>query len=125
MAIGEAKVLVTTAAFYRRKVAEWRRELPGLEYVLLIDGDGAQSLDGTIDFNATMMQSSFELRLASTGPEDLALREELDIDSMDFLNLVTALSERLKIDIPETDYPRLATFGHAVDYLVQRLGVAT
>ena len=52
------------------------------------------------------------------------LRDELDIDSMDFLNLVTALSERLKIDIPETDYPKLATFGHAVDYLVQRLGVA-
>ena len=52
------------------------------------------------------------------------LRDELDIDSKDFLNLVTALSERLKIDIPETDYPKLATFGHAVDYLVQRLGVA-
>ena len=52
------------------------------------------------------------------------LRDEHDIDSMDFLNLVTALSERLKIDIPETDYPKLATFGHAVDYLVQRLGVA-
>ena len=50
------------------------------------------------------------------------LREELDIDSMDFLNLVTALSERLKIDIPEIDYPKLATLGHAVDYLVQRLG---
>jgi acyl carrier protein len=50
------------------------------------------------------------------------LREELDIDSMDFLNLVTALSERLEIDIPETDYPRFATFGHAIDYLVERLG---
>jgi len=43
---------------------------------------------------------------------------------MDFLNLVTALSERLKIDIPETDYSKLATFSHAVDYLVLRLGVA-
>ena len=53
------------------------------------------------------------------------LREELDIDSMDFLNLVTALAERLMIDIPETDYPKLATLSHAVDYLVQRLGVAT
>jgi acyl carrier protein len=52
------------------------------------------------------------------------LRDELDIDSMDFLNLVTALAERLTIDIPETDYPKLATLGHAVDYLVQRLGVA-
>ncbi len=52
------------------------------------------------------------------------LREDLDIDSMDFLNLVTALSERLKLDIPEIDYPKLATFGHAVDYLAQRLGTA-
>ena len=52
------------------------------------------------------------------------LREDLDIDSMDFLNLVTALSERLKLDIPEIDYPKLATFGRAVDYLAQRLGAA-
>ena len=73
MAIGEAKVLVTTAAFYRRKVAEWRHELPGLEHVLLIDGSGAQSLDRTIDFNAAMAQSSSQSRLAATGPEDLAL----------------------------------------------------
>ena len=50
------------------------------------------------------------------------LRDELDIDSMDFLNLVTALGERLQIDIPEIDYPNLATFGHAVDYLAQRVG---
>jgi acyl carrier protein len=52
------------------------------------------------------------------------LREALDIDSMDFLNLVTALGERLQIDIPEADYPNLATFGHAVDYLARRLGAA-
>jgi acyl carrier protein len=52
------------------------------------------------------------------------LREELDIDSMDFLNLVTGLSERFEIDIPEIDYPKLATLGHAIDYLVQRLGSA-
>jgi acyl carrier protein len=51
---------------------------------------------------------------------DADLREELDIDSMDFLNLVTALGERLQIDIPEIDYPDLATFGQAIDYLTQR-----
>ena len=62
---------------------------------------------------------------ASRLDPDAELREELDINSMDFLNLVTALSERLKIDIPEIDYPKLATFGHAVDYLAQRLGVGT
>jgi acyl carrier protein len=55
---------------------------------------------------------------------DADLREELDIDSIDFLNLVTALGERLQIDIPEIDYPNLATFGHAVDYLAQRVGLA-
>jgi acyl carrier protein len=55
---------------------------------------------------------------------DADLREELDIDSMYFVNLVTALGERLQIDIPEIGYPNLAIFGHAVDYLAQRLGTA-
>ena len=64
-----------------------------------------------------------ETDASQLGP-NAELREELDIDSMDFLNLVTALSERLKIDIPETDYSKLATLSHAVDYLVQRLEVA-
>jgi acyl carrier protein len=45
------------------------------------------------------------------------LREEFDIDSMDFLNLVTALHERLKIEIPESDYPELASLDRAVAYL--------
>lgn len=36
---------------------------------------------------------------------DADLHEELDIDSMDFVNLVTALGERLQIDIPEIGYP--------------------
>ena len=73
MAIGEAKVLVTTAAFYRRKVADWRHELPGLEHVLLIDGTEASPSNGTIDFNAAMARSRSELHLAATEPEDLAL----------------------------------------------------
>ena len=56
---------------------------------------------------------------------DLAadLREQLDIDSMDFLNLVTALHERLNLDIPEIDYPDLTTLGHAVEYLARQLDV--
>jgi len=44
-------------------------------------------------------------------------REQTDIDSMDFLNLVTALHKRLAIDIPEADYPRLATLQGAIDYI--------
>lgn len=45
------------------------------------------------------------------------LREEFDIDSMDFLNLVMALHERLGIEIPESDYPELASLDSAVAYL--------
>jgi acetyl-CoA synthetase len=73
MAIGEAKVLVTTAAFYRRKVADWRYELPGLQHVLLFDRGAAQGVDGTINFHEAMARSSAGQHLAATGPEDLAL----------------------------------------------------
>ncbi len=45
------------------------------------------------------------------------LREEFDIDSMDFLNLVTALGKRFKTAMPEADYPRMATFNAMIAYL--------
>jgi acyl carrier protein len=48
------------------------------------------------------------------------LREALDIDSMDFLNFVTAIHHRLGIDIPELDYPKLATLDGAIAYLESR-----
>ncbi len=52
------------------------------------------------------------------------LRAALAIDSMDFLNFVTALHETLKLDIPEADYPMLMTLDGAVGYLVGKLKVA-
>ncbi|HME27777.1 MAG TPA: acyl carrier protein [Acetobacteraceae bacterium] len=45
------------------------------------------------------------------------LRDELDLDSMDFLNFVAALHERAKVNIPEADYPKLFTLDGAVTYL--------
>ncbi|MEX1661886.1 acyl carrier protein [Thioclava sp. 15-R06ZXC-3] len=45
------------------------------------------------------------------------IQEDLELDSMDVLNLVTALHERTGVDIPETDYPRIATVALAVEYL--------
>jgi acyl carrier protein len=45
------------------------------------------------------------------------LRDELDLDSMDFLNFIAALHERTKIAIPEMDYPKLFTLDGAVAYL--------
>jgi acyl carrier protein len=50
------------------------------------------------------------------------LREAMDIDSMDFLNFITALHRRLGIDIPEIDYPKLVTLDGAITYLRAKLG---
>lgn len=50
-------------------------------------------------------------------PGKAQLRDELDLDSMDFLNFITALHERTQVDIPEADYPKLFTLDGAVGYL--------
>ncbi len=49
------------------------------------------------------------------------LHDELDIDSMDFLNFIIALHKSLKIEIPESDYPEFATLNGAVDYLLRKV----
>jgi len=50
---------------------------------------------------------------------DIDLVEQLDIDSMDFLNVIVAINERTGIEIPERDYPKLSTVNDAVSYLAQ------
>lgn len=47
-------------------------------------------------------------------------RDQLDIDSMDFLNFVIALHEELGVDIPETDYPKLSSLAGSVSYLAEK-----
>jgi len=47
------------------------------------------------------------------------LREKLDLDSMDFMNLVVALHERTGVDIPEADYGELRTLNGAIAYLAR------
>jgi acyl carrier protein len=49
------------------------------------------------------------------------LRDQVDLDSMDWLNFLVALHERLKVDIPESDYAKLVTLADLVAYLKQRL----
>ena len=48
---------------------------------------------------------------------DAELLEQLDIDSMDFLNIVVEINSRTGIEIPERDYPKLSTLNEAVNYL--------
>lgn len=52
------------------------------------------------------------------------LREELDIDSMDFINFVVALHEAVGVDVPEADYGELSTLEACLSYLARRLGIA-
>jgi acyl carrier protein len=58
--------------------------------------------------------------LITTAP----FQEQLDLDSMDFLNVVSGLSEATGVDIPERDYPKVATLDGCVAYLASRLAGA-
>jgi acyl carrier protein len=56
---------------------------------------------------------------------DVDLREQLDIDSMDFLNFVIGVHEELQVEIPEADYPQLVTLDGLVEYLAPRVPVVS
>jgi acyl carrier protein len=58
-------------------------------------------------------------------PENLdpkaELRNQLDLDSMDFLNFVLGLHKALDVDIPEADYRKLASLDGCVAYLAEKI----
>ena len=47
----------------------------------------------------------------------IRIRDQLDMDSMDFLNFLIALNKDLNVDVPERDYPKLVTLDGLVGYL--------
>jgi acyl carrier protein len=49
--------------------------------------------------------------------DDVPLREQLELDSMDFLDIVMELRKRYRVQIPEDDYMELATMNSTVNYL--------
>ena len=49
-----------------------------------------------------------------------SLREQLDLDSMDFLDIVMELRKRHKVEVPSEDYPKLATLDSCVAYLAPK-----
>ena len=77
----------------------------------------------TDDLRATVLET-----LGGIAPEadltvlkpDVAFREQLDLDSMDLLNFVVALHAAVGVEIPEADYPKLATLDACVEYLAAR-----
>lgn len=54
-------------------------------------------------------------------PPDANLRESLEIDSFDFLNLLIGLHQKLGVEIPESDYGQLNSVGGLTRYLAARL----
>ncbi|MBN2477575.1 MAG: acyl carrier protein [Pirellulales bacterium] len=48
---------------------------------------------------------------------DVPFRDQLELDSMDFLDIVMELRKRYRIQIPEEDYPELASMNSTVEYL--------
>lgn len=52
---------------------------------------------------------------------DRPLRTQVDLDSIDWLNFLLGLHEKLKVDIPEADYARLVSLDDVVSYLQNKL----
>ena len=52
---------------------------------------------------------------------DENLQRSLEIDSFDFLNVLTALNQQLGIEVPESDYGKVDTLEHMADYFAERL----
>lgn len=82
--------------------------------------------------NAAALLTEVKAILKSIAPEvdadalrtDLPLRDQVDLDSMDWLNFLIALHERLHVDIPESDYARLTTLDALTGYLSAKSGCA-
>jgi acyl carrier protein len=79
--------------------------------------------------NAAAIRAGVLAELTRIAPEveegDLVagkpLREQVDLDSMDWLNFIVALHERFKVEIPEADYARLGTLDQVLAYLAERV----
>jgi len=61
-----------------------------------------------------------EADIANLDPAD-RLRNQFDFDSVDFVNFAVALQEQLNVEIPEQDYPRLATLKGCIAYLKSKI----
>jgi acyl carrier protein len=57
----------------------------------------------------------------STLKEDVSFRDQLEMDSMDFLDIVMELRKRYRVQIPEEDYAALASMKSTVEYLEPRM----
>jgi acyl carrier protein len=60
-----------------------------------------------------------EADLTQINPQ-VGFREQLDIDSMDLLNFAIGLKKELGVEVPEADYPKVASLDGCVEYVMER-----
>jgi len=56
----------------------------------------------------------------TTLPTDVDFRDEAELDSMDFIGILTAVQEATGVEVPETDYPLITTVDDFAEYLASR-----
>lgn len=86
-------------------------------------------MTATLTTESDLRAAVLEL-LAHVAPEtdpagvdpDASIQEQLDIDSIDFLNFIMSVHERTGIDVPERDYTKIATINDCVRYLLAKAG---
>ena len=60
-----------------------------------------------------------EADLTQINPQ-VGFREQLDIDSMDLLNFAIGLKKELGVEVPEADYPKVASLDGCVEYVMEK-----
>lgn len=53
--------------------------------------------------------------------DNVPFRDQLELDSMDFLDIVMELRKRYRVQVPEEDYPKLNSMASTVEYLTPRM----
>ena len=53
--------------------------------------------------------------------DEVSFRDQMELDSMDFLDIVMELRKRYSVNVPETDYPELASMSSTVSYLTPKM----
>lgn len=85
-----------------------------------VSGEGVSSDDIRAAVVAALVKVAPEADPSALDPQR-PLRDQLELDSMDFLNFVIAIHESLGVDVPEADYAQIASVEQAQRYLEGRL----
>jgi len=76
------------------------------------------------DLRATLIACLLDVAPEISGEEvedDVDIRDELDLDSMDILRWVQGIHKALGVEIPEEDYGKMTSLGDAIDYVAGRI----